>query len=68
MNNLSIIIVICAGLSIPASIWAIVYFLARIIIHRRIRSELGDMPTREEIAKLYEQNNVTIIWRDTPPL
>lgn len=68
MNNLQIIIVILAGLSIPVSTWGIIYFLARIIIHHRIRSQLGDMPTREEISKLYEHNNAIIQYRNTPPL
>lgn len=68
MNNLQLIIVIGAVLSLPVSIWAIIYFLARIIIHRRIRSDLGDMPSADEISAHYERNNAIVQYRDTPPL
>ena len=68
MNNLHLIIAIAAGLSIPVSIWAIIYFLARIIAQHRIRSALGDMPSAEEIHQHYQQNNNIIEYRNTPPL
>ena len=68
MNNLQLIIVILAGLSIPVSTWGIIYFLARIIIHRRITRDLGDMPSAEEISAHYETNNAIIQYRNTPPL
>ena len=57
MNNLQQIIVIGACLTIPVSIWGILYNVARIVGCWHIRHELGEMPTREEIQKLYEQNN-----------
>jgi len=68
MNNLQIIIVIAAGLSIPVSIWGIIYLMARIIMHHRNRRALGDMPSLEEIHQHYERNNSIIEYRDTPPL
>lgn len=68
MNNLHLIIAIAAGLSIPVSIWGIVYFLGRIIVHHRIRSQLGDMPSADEIHQHYERNNAIIQYKRTPPL
>jgi hypothetical protein len=60
MNNLVQIIVIAAWLVVPVSIWAIVYFVACIIVQGQIRRNLGDMPSAEEIEKLYQRNNVII--------
>lgn len=57
MNNLEQIIVIAAWISIPVSIWVIVYFAIRIYIHKRIRDELGDMPSADEISELYARIN-----------
>jgi hypothetical protein len=68
MNNLQTIIAIAAGLSLPVSAWAILYFLGRIISHYRIRSQLGDMPSAEEIRQLYDRNNAIIQYKHTPPL
>jgi hypothetical protein len=68
MNNLPIIIAIAAGLSLPVSLWAIIYFGMRIIVRWYIRRHLGDMPSAEEIHQLYERNNAIIEYRDTPPL
>lgn len=65
MNNLQSIIVIGAVLSLPVSIWAIVYFLGRIIVHHRIRSSLGDMPSQEEITAHYQANNAIIQYSPT---
>lgn len=62
MNNLQIIIIIAATLSIPVSIWAVIYFTARIITHYRVRRDLGDMPTAEEISRWYEENNSIITY------
>ena len=63
MNNLSTIIIIAAWLSVPLSIWGIAYFLGRIITNNRIRRDVGDMPSAEELHAWYEQNN-SIIRRD----
>ena len=63
MNNLQTIIVIAAVLAVVVSIWAVYYFLARIITFYRIRRDLGDMPSAEELHAWYEQNN-SIIRRD----
>lgn len=63
MNNLQTIIVIAAALAIPVSIWVIVYFSAHIITHNKIRRDLGDMPSAEELHAWYEQNN-SIIRRE----
>jgi len=67
MNELSRIIVIAAGLSVPVSIWAIVYFLGRIVIHWRITRELGNMPSQDEIRELYERNNAIITYGQHSP-
>jgi hypothetical protein len=68
MNNLQQIIVIAACLAIPVSIWAIVYFVARIAVQWQIRHDLGDMPSADEIHKMYEQNNKIIRgqWDEEP--
>ena len=57
MINLTQIIVIAAVLSVPVSIWAIVYFSARIITDQRIKRDLGNMPSQEELRAWYEENN-----------
>jgi hypothetical protein len=67
MNNLAEIIVIAAWLIVPVSIWAIVFFFARIVTWWRIRRDLGDMPSLEEIQKLYEQNNSIISYQVRSP-
>ena len=67
MNNLSTIIVIAAWLSVPLSIWGIFYFLARIITHNRVRRDLGDMPSHEELRQWYENNNAIIEYRQHSP-
>ena len=65
MDNLKIIIIIAAWLSVPLSIWGIFYFLARIITQNKIRRDLGDMPTREELSDWYAQNNSIIQYSPT---
>ena len=65
MNNLQIIIVIAASLSIPVSIWAIVYYVGRMVMHYKITRDLGDMPTREEVSAMYDQNNAVIMYSPT---
>ena len=67
MNNLQSIIVIAAVLSLPVSVWAIVYFSARIITKNRIRRDLGDMPSEEELHAWYEQNNLIITYGQPSP-
>ena len=67
MNDLQTIIVIGAVLSVPVSIWAIVYFSARIITKNKIRRDLGDMPSAEELTKWYEQNNQIITYGKHSP-
>ena len=66
MNNLQTIIVIAAVLSLPVSIWAIVYFSARIITQNRIRRDLGDMPSPDQLTEWYEQNNFIITGKHSP--
>lgn len=68
MNNLEQIIVIAAWMAVPVSIWVIVFFLARIFVQWQIRRNLGDMPSADEIHKMYEQNNKIIRgeWDDEP--
>ena len=67
MNDLQTIIVIAAVLSVPVSIWAIVYFSARIITKNKIRRDLGDMPSAEELTTWYEQNNMIITYGKHSP-
>jgi len=57
MNNLQSIIVIAAWIAVPVSLWVIVYFAIRIYVQKRIRAELGDMPSAEEISALYASIN-----------
>jgi hypothetical protein len=58
MVNLFVILSVFA---IPVSIWVIVYFGSKIIMHLNIRRHLGDMPSAEEISELYKQNNARLI-------
>ena len=67
MNNLAQIIVIAAWLSVPLSIWGILYFLARIITQNKIRRDLGSMPSAEELSQWYEQNNLIITYGQHSP-
>jgi hypothetical protein len=67
MNNLQVIIATAAWLAIPVSIWAIVYFVGRMVTHLHIKRNLGDMPSIEEIHQHYERNNAIIEYRATPP-
>lgn len=65
MNNLSpilseLIITLYAFPCLVICIWGILYFGFMIYLRLRIRRELGDMPSREEISKLYEQINEQI--------
>ena len=68
MNNLQSIIVIAAVLVVVVSIWAIVYFLGRIITAKQIRRDLGDMPSGEELRTWYEKNNAIITYGDHSPI
>ena len=67
MNNLQIIITIAATLSIPVSIWAVIYFGSKIILQYRIKRDLGNMPSQEELRAWYEQNNSIIQYREYSP-
>jgi len=67
MNNLQTIIVIAAVLSVPVSIWGIFYFLARIITDQRIKRDLGNMPSQEDLHAWYEQNNFIIQYKQHSP-
>ena len=62
--NVIEIINIVGALVIVVALWGIAYFLTRIFTHYYIRKHLGDMPTREEIQELYEQNNAIIEYRN----
>ena len=68
MNDLQTIIVIGAVLSVPVSIWAIIYFSARIIMQYRINRDLGNMPSQEELRAWYEQNNSIITYGQHSPI
>ena len=67
MNNLQQIIVIAAWLSVPLSIWGIIYFVGRMVTHFHINKNLGDMPSAEEIHQLYEKNNAIIQYKQHSP-
>ena len=70
MDNLQTIIVIGAALSIPVSIWAGIYFGSKIFFQHRIKRDLGNMPSQEELSQWYAQNNSIIQYREhspTPP-
>jgi hypothetical protein len=67
MDNLQTIIVIAAVLVIVISLWAIFYFGSRIITRARIRRDLGDMPSAEELSEWYRQNNDIIRYREHSP-
>lgn len=60
MTDLNLIIVVVAWLAVVVSIWFIVYFVGRLILHYWVRRELGDMPSSEEISELYKINNAMI--------
>lgn len=55
-----LVIMLCAFPLLVICIWAIMYFGLMIYLRLRIRHELGDMPSREEVSKLYEQINEQI--------
>ena len=62
MNNLSpivseLVITLCAFPLLVICIWAILYFSFMIYLRLRIRRELGDMPSGDEVHKLYEPIN-----------
>jgi len=67
MNNLQIIITIAATLSIPVSIWVVIYFGSKIILQHRIKRDLGNMPSQEELSQWYAQNNSIIQYREHSP-
>ncbi len=54
--------VILSVLAIPVSIWMIVYFGSKIILDAKIKRDLGNMPTREELHTWYEQNNSIVTY------
>ena len=60
MSNLQNIIVIAAWLLVPVSIWGVIYFLGRIIMQYKIRRDLGDMPSGEQLRDWYAKNNSII--------
>lgn len=73
MNNLETIVTIVFMLGSVVLIFVGIYAAIRIALHYYIRSQLGDMPSAEEIAELYRQNNMQIRYPfgkddDTPPL
>ena len=68
MNDLQTIIVIAAALSVPVSIWGIVYFAGRIITQYRVNRDLGNMPSQEELRAWYEQNNLMITYGKHSPI
>lgn len=66
-KNSILIINIVGVLVIIVALWGIAYFLNRIFTHYYIRSQLGDMPTREEVSELYRKNNAIIEYREHSP-
>jgi hypothetical protein len=68
MFNLELILTIVSVIVIAISIWGIVYLAGKFITHFWIRSQLGDMPSAEEISKLYEENNAIIEYRKHSPI
>jgi hypothetical protein len=65
MNNLpQVITVIASVVVIAISSWALIYFSIRFYLRYQIRSQLGDMPSAEEIAKLYDRNNAIVEYRN----
>jgi hypothetical protein len=65
MNNLSpilseLIITIYAFPLLVVCIWALLYFSFMIYLRLRIRRELGDMPSHDEVSELYERINEQI--------
>ena len=60
MINLSQIIVVVSWLVVVVSIWFIVYFVGRLVLHYWVRGQLGDMPSTDEISELYKINNAII--------
>ena len=67
MNNLQLIIVIAASMSIPVSIWGIFYFVGRMVTHYRITRDLGNMPSADEISEHYQANNAIIQYGEYSP-
>jgi len=57
MFNLVDILVAVSVLTIIISIWGIYYFVGKFITWLFDRKNLGDMPSAEEIHKLYERLN-----------
>jgi len=53
MNNLVQIVIVAAWLSLPVSLWVVVYFAVRIYLRYRIWRDLDDMPSAERIAAHY---------------
>lgn len=64
MFSLELILTIVSVIVIAVSTWGILYLAGRFITHFWIRSKLGDMPSAEEISKLYEENNRIITYAD----
>jgi len=65
MNNLNvniteIVVTLCLFPFLVMAIWGVMYFAFKIYLRLRIRKELGDMPGREEVSKLYEEINEQI--------
>ena len=65
MNNLNpilseLVITLCAFPLLVICIWAILYFSFMIYLRLRIRRDLGDMPSGQEVHELYEEINEKI--------
>lgn len=68
MDKLLAIINFAGWLIAPLALWGLIYIWGRIAVHFYIRSKLGDMPSAEEISKLYEENNAIIEYRKHSPI
>jgi hypothetical protein len=61
------LVVIAAAVVIPIAAWIIIYCAIRILVQANIRSELGDMPSPDELTSRYERMNaekVRYVGRD----
>jgi hypothetical protein len=67
MFNLASILVVVSVIVIGISTWGIMYLAGKFITHYYIKKHLGDMPSAEEISKLYEENNAIIEYRRHSP-
>jgi hypothetical protein len=58
--NAELVVMVCGFPFLVIFIWAGLYFSFMIYLRLRIRRELGDMPSREEVHELYERINEQI--------